>query len=103
MKYNEADMAYIRITQIRPVRAETEGFFSNCRIDSDSVPDGRFLYEIREGEDGNFATIEPSVIVNHAGTVVLNDPLTFPEGKASLELLNFDETNADTADADYTF
>ena len=47
-------------------------------------------------------------MVNHAGTVLFKEPLDFPpmdsnHNKDMLILEDFEETNKDTADADYTF
>lgn len=42
--------------------------FTNFRIDRNVVPEGLHAYDIRESDDGRrFATIEPEVMVNHAG------------------------------------
>ena len=51
--------------------------FTNSRIDRNSVPEDVYAYDIREGDDGGFATIEPCVKVNFAGTLILTQPLIF--------------------------
>ncbi len=53
------------------------GLFSNSRIPADALPDGAYKYDIRHGDDGYFCTIEKSVVVNHAGTVLTKEPLDF--------------------------
>lgn len=39
----------------------------------------RLAYDLREGESIAFATIEPSVAVNHAGTIITKEPIIFGE------------------------
>ena len=49
--------------------------FTISRIERDSLPEGIYAYDVRESDDGNqLSTIEPSVCVNHGGTI-----LTFQE------------------------
>lgn len=36
-------------------------------------------YDLREGESIAFATVEPSVAVNHAGTIITKEPIIFGE------------------------
>ena len=44
--------------------------FTNFRIDRNAVPEGH-AYDIRESDDGDrLATIEPTVMVNHGGTIL---------------------------------
>jgi len=45
-----------------------EGLFTCIRVDRDTVPEGWYAYDLREGEDGEFCTIENDVLVNHGGT-----------------------------------
>lgn len=48
-----------------------EVLFTNLRINRDIIPNGLHAYDIRDSDDGSeFATIEPRVIVNHAGTIL---------------------------------
>jgi len=102
--FNEMDTFILY--QEKPVTKEITGWFSNFRIDRDELPDGYFAYDLREGDlvEGP-ATLEPSVLVNHYGTVVFKEEITFPErgSKQYLELLYEDESNADTCDADYSY
>lgn len=44
------------------------GYFTNCRVNRDTVPDGWNVYDIRHGDTGRLCTIEPRVVVNHGGT-----------------------------------
>ncbi|MDR0851740.1 MAG: hypothetical protein LBN36_04545 [Clostridiales Family XIII bacterium] len=51
--------------------------FTNSRIDRDSVPEGYFVYDLRHGDSGNPVAVEPFVGANHAGTVIMTEPLKF--------------------------
>ena len=54
--------------------------FTNFRIDRNVVPEGLHAYDIRESDDGGrFATIEPEVMVNHAGTILTREKLVMGE------------------------
>lgn len=54
---------------------EVRGFFTNCRVDKNTVPDGWYAYDIRHGDDGDLCTIEKRVVVNHAGTFLCQQPV----------------------------
>lgn len=56
-----------------------EVLFSNGRIDRENLPDGLYCYDLREGDSGHAATIEPSVAVNHFGSIIKTQPIEFPE------------------------
>ena len=51
--------------------------FTNGRVTQKELPDGLYKYDLREGESIAFATIEPSVAVNHAGTIITKEPIVF--------------------------
>lgn len=73
-----------------------EVLFSNGRIDRENLPDGLYCYDLREGESGYAATLEPSVAVNHFGSIITTQPIEFPE-KGYIELneengLSFDDS-----------
>lgn len=52
--------------------------FSNERLTADDIPEGLYCYNLRHTDDGNsFATIEPSVKVNCAGSVITDTPIDF--------------------------
>ena len=55
--------------------------FSNFRIDKNTVPDGMYCYDLRgSGKDiGKPITLENSVLVNHAGCVLLPEKLNIPK------------------------
>lgn len=55
--------------------------FSNGRVDRDKLPDGLYAYDLRGSDDdpGAPVTVENRVVVNHAGSVILAEPLDFGE------------------------
>ncbi len=55
--------------------------FSNGRVDRDKLPEGLFAYDLRGSDDdpGAPVTVEDRVVVNHAGSVILSEPLDFGE------------------------
>ena len=55
--------------------------FSNGRVDQDKLPEGLYAYDLRGGDDdpGAPVTVENRVVVNHAGSVILSEPLDFGE------------------------
>lgn len=64
-----------------------DGVFTNGRVNKKDLPEGLFAYDLRGSDDdpGRFVTIEPFVLVNHAGAVVLSEKLDFGD-KDRLEL-----------------
>ena len=59
---------------------DTPALFTDMRIDRNAVPEGLYAYDIRESDDGGrFATIEPEVMVNHAGTILTREKLVMGE------------------------
>jgi hypothetical protein len=69
------------------------GLFSNGRIDREKLPEGLYCYDLRGSDDdpGAPITVENRVVVNHAGSVILAEPLDFGENNylALGEELNF--------------
>ena len=68
------------------------GLFTNGRVTQKQLPDGLYKYDLRQGEGVSFATIEPVVKFDHAGTVLLKSPLDF----GGAEYFVFDEDTAPT-------
>lgn len=62
------------------------GKFTNLRVDRKSIPEGKFAYDLRGGDDEDFCSIEHHVVVNHSGTVILDKEIDFKE--ADFLLLN---------------
>lgn len=57
--------------------------FTDGRIDRNTVPEGLHCYDLRGSDDdpGRPATVENSVAVNHAGTVLTPAPVKFAKGR----------------------
>lgn len=73
--------------------AGQEAIFSNSRFDREKLPDFLHCYDIRDDSYGNPARLEPSVVVNHFGSILTKKPISFPpEGYIDL-----------IADDDWTF
>ena len=66
--------------------------FTNERLSRKDVPDLLFLYHIRGREDdcGAFGTLEPFVAVNHAGSVITDEPIDFGDDG----FIAFDDVNS---------
>ena len=60
---------------------EKPGLFSNGRIACDNLPEGVYCYDLRGSDDdpGEPVSVEEKVLVNHAGSVLLTEPLELPE------------------------
>lgn len=56
---------------------EKPALFTNSRIDRDTVPEGFHCYDLRgsDNDPGRPVTVETSVGVNHAGTVLTTTPV----------------------------
>ena len=82
--------------------------FSNLRIKQSDLPDGLYVSDLRSGDDVDFAAVEPSVTVNHSGTVITKEPFDFGEsGFISLDddsspnFLGYDMTVVEFANAEF--
>jgi len=60
---------------------EKPGLFSNGRIARDDLPEGVYCYDLRGSDDdpGDPVSVEEKVVVNHAASVLLTEPLELPE------------------------
>ena len=70
--YYEPDESYELIEIL-----DKPALFSNGRISESDLPEGLYKYDLRSGDETDFVTLEKSVMVNHAGTVILKEPLDF--------------------------
>ena len=76
------------------------GLFSNGRIARDNLPEGVYCYDLRgsDYDPGEPVCVEERVVVNHAGSVLLTEPLDLTEnGRLMLteeEGLNFTGTSS---------
>ena len=53
------------------------GMFTDTRLDRETLPEGKFAYDCRH-DDASWAELcqlQPFVLVNHAGTFVVNEPI----------------------------
>lgn len=59
----------------------TECLFNDMRIDRGTVPDGKYLYEVADGDsDGIPARIREGIMVNFYGTIITDHPLPMEDG-----------------------
>lgn len=59
-----------------------EGEFYDFRIDKNTVPQGKFMYQCRHDDNGDWVTpvtIEPFVLVNFCGTLITDKEIKFDE------------------------
>jgi demethoxyubiquinone hydroxylase (CLK1/Coq7/Cat5 family) len=89
-QYNAMDLDYAPVSLF-----DKPALFTNARIDRDTVPDGLYAYDIRHGDDGDAATVEKAVRVNHMGTVITAEPLDF--GEADYIPLDYEECDLNFA------
>lgn len=54
-----------------------KALFTNGRIRQEDVPQGLYKFDLREGVNIPFGSVEYHVIVNHAGTVLVKEDLMF--------------------------
>lgn len=75
--------------------AGKQAIFTEERIHESAVPNGLYKYDLREADDPDvfyFATLEKEVVVNHAGTVLVSEPINLePKG-----YIDFDENPDDS-------
>ena len=59
------------------------GYFTELRVDKETVPEGMHCYELRYGDDDGFpVSVEKNVRVNYFGAVLLAEALELGEEKA---------------------
>lgn len=64
-----------------------EGELFECRIDRNSVPEGKYFYEIRHDEEdwGCPCQVAKGILVNFYGTLITDEPLPLDDrGKLQL-------------------
>ncbi len=65
------------------------GEYLDMRIDRRTVPRGKYAYDCRHDDSGDWvtpATIERRVWVNFAGTFVTDEPIDFPNDSSFIEV-----------------
>ena len=72
--------------------------FTDERLTEDEIPEGMYLYHLRERDDGDgFASLESKVRVNHGGSVITNEPIALGEdGYIALNDENYPNFMGDT-------
>ena len=63
---------------------DAPAMFTNARVDRSTIPDGLFCYDVRGSDEdpGALCVIEPSVLVNHSGTVIGIEHYMLKKGQA---------------------
>lgn len=77
--FNEAIESADEFVLSPGTKREIKGFFTDCRVDRDTVPDGWYAYDFRHNDNGNLCALEPFVIVNHGGTFLTQQQVTMNE------------------------
>ena len=54
-----------------------KALFSNSAIKTENIPKGLYKYDLRGGDENNFITIEPRIMVNRSGTILVKEPFDF--------------------------
>ena len=83
MKPNAMSVTYDLITVLDKLV-----LFTDLRIDKDTVPDGVYLYEIRDDDEtcGEPVQIAESIKVNFFGTILTTTPIDLPaDGKLDID------------------
>ena len=73
--------------------------FTNLRVDRDTIPVGFVAYDVGDDCDGNFCRIQPSVLVNHWGTIIGCDDLALDRNGQYWPDAGTDEFFGDYGDA----
>ena len=73
---------------------DTPALSTDMRIDRNAVPEGLYAYDIRESDDGDrLATIEPTVMVNHGGTILTRKEfITEKDGYVQIDEYGFEDS-----------
>ena len=78
---------------------DRKALFSDTRLKKNEIPEGLYRYELRDRGDGEFCTVEKEVVVNHAGTLLMKEPLDLGENgyieldnETGLNFLGYDQT-----------
>jgi hypothetical protein len=55
-----------------------QALYTDCRLSKAEYPKGLYAYDLRSSDDQlRIVSVEPHVTVNHAGTILLREPLDF--------------------------
>lgn len=60
---------------------DVECLFSDMRIERTSIPKGKYMYELADGDsDGIPCRMRPGIMVNFFGTIICDEPFEPDEG-----------------------
>lgn len=83
--------------------------FTNGRVTQTELPDGLYCYELRSGESMAFATVEPHVRSDFAGSLLFKAPLDFDgaeyiafDAESHPNFLDYDMTPEEFMDTDFS-
>ena len=65
------------ITIVLEDDSEYTGEFSSLRIDRDTIPEGKYAYDLRDSDGctGDVCQVKNYILVNHFGTMVTDTPI----------------------------
>lgn len=66
---------------IDPNGKEYHGEFTNLRVERESLPKGKFAYDLRHDDEcgGNICELANYILVNHMGTFISDEEIPFPD------------------------
>lgn len=73
--FNEAIAKNYMFVLSPDCKSEIKGWFTNERVDRNTVPDGWYAYDFRHTSNGNLCSLEDHVSVNHGGTFLAQTPV----------------------------
>ncbi|MCM1008239.1 MAG: hypothetical protein NC485_09985 [Ruminococcus flavefaciens] len=79
---NASGTDYVNFSDEEFEIVEIEGktaLFTNKRMTDADIPKGLHCYHLKHSDDGNFCTLEKSAAVNHAGSVIVKEPIELGE------------------------
>ena len=67
------------------------GLLAECRVRRDEPVEGKYLYDIRHSDNDwcDPATLEHRVMVNWFGTIILDEPVDFPDGQDCIDIEDY--------------
>lgn len=79
LNYNDEHFQNVEVKGIKCL-------FNDMRIARETVPKGKYLYEVADGDsDGTPARIREGIMVNFYGTLITDKPLPLEDGVMWLE------------------
>ena len=74
-RYNAMEESFTKIAVLGKA-----ALFHDLRIDRSTVPEGMYLYEVREDDmgEGEPVQIAKGIMVNHFGSIITREPIKLP-------------------------